>query len=45
MTWHEAWDVFVLVVQVSLLVFVWALTMTPTLYAVWWLYVTFLEGR
>ncbi len=45
MTWHEAWDLSMLVVQLSLLMLVWAVTMMPMVYAIMWLCVTFLEER
>lgn len=45
MTWHEVWDVFALVMQSSLLMLVWAVTMMPMVYAIAWLYITFLEER
>ena len=45
MTWREMWDMTVLFTQVTLLTFLWALVLLPTVYAAVWLWDTFLEER
>jgi hypothetical protein len=45
MTWREVWDASVLVMWHTLAMFVWGVVMLPTIYAIIWLYATFLEER